>query len=261
MKKLLLIGVIVLVVVVVIAIVVVLNLGKLVETGVERGGSMVLGVETELEGASVSLLGGTVGLDGLRLGSPEGFDAPAMFELSHAHATVDLGSLRSDEIVVHEVVVDGAEITLEFAGGKTNWGALMDRLEREPAPEEEPEVAKKKVRIERMVFTNGKVHVAGIPLAGTATVPLPSLELKDLGSGGGKAASVRNVLADLIGELHNAILTAASDVVPAEELRKLGEDVTGLLGGAGAAAGQEARKAGERATGLFKGVLGGDEKE
>ena len=49
------------------------NMGRIVKVGVERGGSLVLGVSTSLDSASVSLLGGTAGLDGLTLGSPEGF--------------------------------------------------------------------------------------------------------------------------------------------------------------------------------------------
>ncbi len=260
MRKLLLIAAVAVVVLIVVAVVVVLNLGRLIEAGVERGGRLVLGVETELDDASASLLGGSVGLDGLTIGSPEGFEAPAMFELGHAHAKVDLGSLRSDEIVIHEVVVDGAQVTLELAGGKTNWGVLMDRLEREPTREEQKKASQRKLRVERIVFTNGKVKIAGIPVAATAGVPLPGLTITDLRTGEGKAATARTVLAQVVRQLREAVLAAAGDVIPAGEIRKLGGDVQDLLEGGTGAVGEQAHKAGEKASGLLKDVLGGEEQ-
>jgi hypothetical protein len=289
MKKVLIVVAFLFVVVVVIGIVVVLSLGTLVETGVETGGTLILGVPTTLEDASVSVLGGSAGLDGLVIGSPEGFSAPEMFKLGHAHTAVDIGSLMGDELLVHEVVIDGPEVTLEFAGMKTNWGALMARLRRPPASPEERDKGSKKVRVERIAFFNGKIHIAGItPLGGKATVPLPDFELTEVGGGEGGSGTVRQKLSDIVTALFKSVISAAGDVVPAERLADLKnefEAVTGqavaALKGAGAAAqeaGKKAQEAGaalkdagagvgkkageatEKARDVLGGILGGKEE-
>ena len=160
-----------------------------------------------------------MGFDGLMIGSPEGFEQPSMFKLAHAHATVDISSLRGDEIVVHEVVIDGPEITLEIGNGTTNWGTVMSRLEREPDPEEKAKESEKRIRIDRIVFSNGKIRIAGIPLVGSVAVPLPSLELTDIGGGGAEGAgSVRETIAEVVGKLYKAILAAAGSAAGSDSL-------------------------------------------
>lgn len=59
---------------IVIILVVLLKLDAIVREGVEVGGSSVLGVRTQLKGASVSLLGEKVTLKGLDVANPEGFE-------------------------------------------------------------------------------------------------------------------------------------------------------------------------------------------
>jgi len=211
------------------------NLDRIVKFGVEKGGSLVLGVPVRLKDATVSVKEGTVGLDGLTIGSPEGFSAPNMFELDHATATVEIGSLRSDVIVVKDVKVDGPRVTLEFSGGATNWGTVMAHLKK-------PQPSKKKMRIGHLQITNGEVGIAGIPATGAAMVPLPGVEMNDIGGGPGGAASVRTVISDVVSNLYKAIIGAAGKVVPTEQLEKLGT-------GAGGAAG--------KATEVLKGLLGG----
>ncbi len=253
-RKLLIAGGVVVVLLVVGVIMVASNLDKIIKLGVEKGGTLILGVPTQLDGVTVAVRKGTVGLDELVLGSPEGFSEPSMFELAHAHTTVDIGSLRGDEIVVHEVVIDGPKITLEFAGGTTNWGTVLNRLEGEPKEEEAKQKSQKKIRVERILFSNGKIRIAGIPLAGSATVPLPTLEITDLAPADGTPQTVGNVLADVIRSLYKAILTAAKDVVPTEQIEKLGKEVWSAAGDAGAAAKEAGAAVGEAASGAAKGA-------
>jgi uncharacterized protein involved in outer membrane biogenesis len=261
MKRKILIAVLVLVVIAVVAVLVVLaNLGRIVRSGVEKGGTAVLGVPVSLDDAAVSVLGGYLGLDGLRIGSPAGFDAQSMFALDHAHVDVKLGSITSDEIVVNEIVIDGADVTLEFSGRKTNWGTVMAGLKGEPkeaaAPAEE-KAGGKKVTIGRILFTNGKVSIAGVPLAGKASVPLPRLELTDVGKPKDEPAGptdVRTVLRNTIGALYVAVVKAAGDLLPAEQLRAVADEAAGVLGEAGAAAVATAVKTAGAAGAAVKGA-------
>jgi hypothetical protein len=234
------------------------NLGKIVKFGVEEGGSLVLGVPVTLKKATVSVSTGTVGLDGLTIGSPKGFSAPNMFELDHASATVDIGSLRSNQIVVKDVTVDRPRITLEFGGGTTNWSTLMARLQKPPSPEEQAKQSKKQMRIAHLSLSNGKVSIAGIPVAGQASVPLPGITMNDIGgSAGSGGSSIRTVIADVFTKLYTGILDAAKSVVPTEQLQKLGTEALSTLGQTGS----EAKGAAGEAVGAVKGLFGGGQEK
>ncbi len=210
----------------------IVNLNRIVTTSVEKGGALVLGVRTKLDDASVRLTSGTVGLDGLVLGSPAGFHAPEMLRLAHTRATVDLWSLRTDEVIVKEVVVDGLEVTFELLEGKTNWGVLMERLREEPTEQEQREV-RKKLSIDRLVFKNGKVRVTGVSLEEDVDVPLPNLELTNLSTADGRGKSVRQTLKAVIAALYGSTLNSLEGVLPAEQLKKPLAEAEALLKEAG----------------------------
>jgi uncharacterized protein involved in outer membrane biogenesis len=261
-RKILVVLLVIALIAVVGALVVAANLGRIVKVGVEKGGTAALEVQTTLESASVSLLGGSLALNGLNLGSPEGFEE-SMFSVDHTHVDVDMGSLRSDTIIVNEVVIDGASITLEFAGAHTNWGKLMEGLggaeeaeTDEPPPADDAEAGRKLV-ISRILFTNGRVTVAGIPIAGQASVPLPRVELTDIGRDDGGTAqptSVRRALRESIGSLYVAVVDAAGSILPAEQLKAVAQEAAGVLGDAGAAAVAGAAKAAGAAGAAAKGA-------
>jgi hypothetical protein len=251
-RKILIVVVVVLMVAVIGSFLVLGNLGRIVKFGVEQGGSLALGVPVRLEDAKVSVSAATLTLDGLTVGSPEGFGAPYMFELAHASATVDVGSLRSDLIVIKDVTVDAPRVTLEFSGGSTNWGVLLAHLKK---PAAQP--SKKKMQIGHLVITNGKLAIAGVPVAGTAAVPLPPVDVHDVGGGASGGASVQTVLTDVVSSLYLAIGEAAKQVVPAQQLEALGGEARSQLGNAGSAA----QGAAGKATQALKGLLGGSEKK
>lgn len=189
MKKIL-IGVGVAIVVVVIAAVVIVStmLGSIVKEGVERGGPPVLGVPVKLESASVSVFSGSGELDTLTIGNPEGYQTDSSFKVGNVQIRVDTGSLRSDVIRIHEIIVDGAEVTFEINPPKaTNLTDIMNHVNQvagaaEEAPEK-AEAAGPKLIIERFVMKNTKARLSAKSMEGrSADFTVPDLELKDLGA-------------------------------------------------------------------------------
>ncbi len=260
------------------AVVFKLSLNTITEIGVRKGGSAVLGVPVRLEDADVSL-GGSVELYGLELGSPEGYDAAQMFEVDHVHAEVELTSLISDEIVVQNVLIDGPGMIFEFAGGKTNWAVLMEQLqsEAEEQPEQPPETGAtgKNMRIDHVMVKNGDVSLVGIPGVNKSTLPLPKVELHDIGKGE-ESKSVRETMLTLVGNLYKNVLTVLDGVLPAEKVKKLVENTRGVtkkafedIGGTGKEAADSVKKsfgdsvggAAEKGKEALKGLFGGDDKD
>lgn len=265
LKRVVILGVILLVVVVAIGAFVVANLDTIVEKGVEKGGTMILGVNTELDGASVSLLRGKAGLEGLKLGSPEGFEADGMFKLNEVQVDLDVRSLRSDEIVISEILIDGPEITLEFSGGKTNWGTVLERLKGEPKEEEKDAP---KMRIDHVLITDASIRIAGIPLIGDVSVPLPRVEINDLKSTDGTGLTARKALSSIFTSMYAGIIQAVQESEVAEHLGAIAGEAGALLKGTGhviegvGGAVKDVLEGGaEQAGGLIKGILGGDEKD
>jgi hypothetical protein len=242
------------------------NLGKVLRAGVQIGGSRILGVQVGLRSASVSLLNGSAELKDLTLGSPSGFRAPEMFSLSRGYAKLDIWSLRQPELVVQDVVIDGPEVTLEFSGAKTNWGTLMERLRQERA-QEEPKTARK-VRVDRLVVQNAKLRIAGVPVAGTMSVPLPRFEVTGLRAADGRGMDATEALARLVDALYGAVAAAAKTVLSPEEAARLAQELDSALGKAAGALEQgrsqlkEAVTGGaEKARSALEGVLGGQKEE
>jgi len=257
-KKLIGIAVVLVVLVVIAAVLLVLNLGKVVKIGVEKGGSVVLDVPVTLDDASVSILKGSAGLDGLKLGSPEGFKAPEMFALGHASLSMDVWSVRKDEIVVHEVIVDGAEVTFELSGTKSNWGVLTDHLKKESS--EEKEKGQKRVRIDRIVFRNGQVKVGGLPLDAEAGVELPEFEVTNLRTTAGEGLTPDQLLLRILAALNVQIAgSLKGTIVPGADLKRLESDAKDLLEStAGDILGDDTKKSIKDSLG---GLLGGDDEE
>ncbi len=197
--------------------------GKALEKGIETGGTWAFGTDTTLEGASLSILDGSVGLDELRVRNPGGFDATDAIRVGGFSLETQIGSLLSDVIEVDAIEIDGPEITVEMTTSGTNLGALLDHLDQrakslgsgQPAPDEKEgaEAPSKKLHVGRVTITNAKLHLRQSVLLSIArTVDLPKLELLDLG--GGQALTLPELLEKILGAIMDA--AAKSGGLPAE---------------------------------------------
>ncbi len=219
-----------------------LSLSTIAEQSVERVGSGVLGVPVEAEGASVSLLGESVTVDGLTLGSPEGFDEEHMLELQSLQADLTLSSLFGGQLTIRRVLARQPDMTLEFDGTKTNWGALLESLESKDE-EEVPEPAEKTVQIKLFETEGGSIRVAAFPGSKTAQVPLPDISVSPSDSGK-EGPTVREVLMRVVAVLRGAVLKGVKGL-PQERLKALPSDLLNLSKEAGSALGEAGQSIGE----------------
>ncbi len=191
MKKLFFRLLIVLAVLVVLAVVAIgLFLDSAIKRGVETVGPMLTKVEVKLESVSLSLLSGSGKVKGLVIGNPEGYKTPSAINVGAASLALSPGSLLSDKIVIKSIDVQTPEITFEtdlkgnnLSKIQANLDAAAGGSEKEPA---KPKEAKppKKLEVDEFNITGGKIHVSVTALGGkSATIPLPAIQLKDLGKG------------------------------------------------------------------------------
>jgi len=245
------------VLVIVVLLVVLGSLNRIVKAGVETMGPKVTGTTVTLRQVKISPFSGQGALGGLLVGNPAGFKTDSAFELGQVRVSIDLKSLRSDKIVIEEIFIDAPKITFEGDLRGSNIAKIRQNVEAfsggkapaaEPAPS--PTTAKKpgkKVQIDRFVLKNGEIQLAATLAGGElVTVPLPDIELRDIGKDSG-GATVEKVLQQIFPAIYKSITEA---VLSSDKLLKEGAKA---LEDSARKAGEEAK---EEASKVIEGVKG-----
>ena len=220
---------------------------EMIRKAVEVAGPKVMGVPVTLGGVSFRPIRGRITLTGLRIGNPEGFKSPSMFDLARVDVEVDPGSLLSDTIVIRKIDIEKPQITYEVALGKTNVGKLLDQIEErtggkapsegeskpdaKPAPAEPSPEPEKKVVIDEFLLSGGEITVAATVLQGHgATVHLKDIQMRDIGREGGEGASVSKVLVFVLGTVLKSVVEAVKDSgqLVGDGVKALGDAAQGL---------------------------------
>ena len=119
MKKIALIGGGLVVVVVVAVVFLISNLDSLIRTAVEEVGSEATQAKVTLSEVEISTEGKGA-LRGFIVGNPSGFETPSAFKLGEVSVSLDIASVTGDTIRIHEVLINGPEVTFELKAGGSN---------------------------------------------------------------------------------------------------------------------------------------------
>lgn len=133
-------------------------------TAVEVGGSTALGVSTSLEDVLLGLGPSTsrLGLEGLVVQNPDGFDGPAFLDLGEASLQLATTSLLSETIRIPRIDLQGLKLRVVQSGTDSNLIQILQHLNAqldggdadvEPATEESG--SGKALQVEH-------IHVAGV---------------------------------------------------------------------------------------------------
>ncbi len=238
--------------------IVVMNLDGIVRRTVESQATSSLDVKTTLAAAHLSIFGGSLGLDDLKIASPPDYKAPQMLSLDKAGVEVSLGQLRDQPIHIKKVTLDAPNIVLEANGTKLNFQALMDRQSKEPS---DPKRAGEpmKVIIDELTVTNPKISLRpGLSVPGLQeeySLTLPSLTLSNIGTGEGNqnGVAIKQVVVQLLTTI--AAKAAESDQLPPELKNLLHLNVQQVAGQLGKQAADQINKQIEKIGGPVGDVL------
>jgi len=213
-------------------------LGPVVRTAVNTVGPSLLGVPVEIGTMSVRPLSGRVTLGGVRVGNPEGFRSPSLFELDGLRVRVQPTSVLGDTILVEEILVSGLRITYETTGRRSNLGALLEGLQSKqpPSPDnvgpKDSTAPAKKVVIRRIVLDDMRVKVAATLAGGRGlTLPLGRMELTDIGTRH-QAVTATAAATQVIRAIATGVATALAG--SAADLAAMGIDAVKAVGDLGA---------------------------
>lgn len=190
--------------------------GALLEAAIERYGSQYLGAPVDVAEAEVSITDGRAAIRGLVIENPPGFTGPPAFRLNDIGMTLNTDQLSSEIISLREVTIDGASVAALVKGRESNLQKLMDHLNAQLGPEQEPAAEESEVKliIDKLDFTNAAASVDSDVL-GQAEVSIPDVHLTDIGraSNGATIAEVlKQVLEPVVRSVTRALLEQGVDL-------------------------------------------------
>jgi len=220
----------------------VLNSGVLI--GVNNLGPKLTQTHVSLADARLSPFSGRGTLTGLVVGNPAGWKADHAFTLGKIDLKVNLRSLRGDVIEIEEIVIEQPEFVYETRLVSSNLGDLLKNIEQftGPSTPAAPDTTNEKpakpvkliVRHFRLVGAKATLGVGPAALP----VPLPIIELRDLGLAKG-GATPAELSGEILGQVLGEIAKAAANPINAgtaagkgvtEAAKKAGTGLKKLLG-------------------------------
>lgn len=224
-KRILIITPIVLVLaLVLIVFIALLNINRIVKAGVNNVVPKVTKTTASLGSANISPFTGKGTLTDFDLGNPEGYKMEHALQFKSVSVDINLRSLLTDTIIINDITIDGPVITYERGLTESNLDAILKNVQDfagGPSPEkkEEPQKPGKKIIIRHLLITNAKVIGSIKGLGAGAGIPLPKIEMTDIGkeTGGASpatvAADVLNKITDFVKKVPGAIVDIGKGAV------------------------------------------------
>lgn len=272
MRKLLKVILTVVIVLVVLAVAGVIGVAifadRMVKTAVESAGTKTLNVPVEVGEADASILGGSVGLQGLSVANPKGYAGPALLTLQAVNVKADTGSFFGDEVVIQNMTLNGMEVFVEQKGLQNNLYEVIQPL-RQPR-----EPTGKRLIIDNLTISEILVHISLPALPGqqpqTTGFKIAPITMTDLGRDERMDTAV--LISKVLLAVAAGIAKQSGGILPEETLG----EITGVLDkaidlGRTIFGGQKtddqtgqtkdgAGDLGQKATEAFKDIFGGKKK-
>ena len=240
-RKLAIVGGAILILIVAVVVVIYMSLNSIIRSAVETYGPQVTKTEVKLGGVNVSPFTGSASLSNLLIGNPQGYKAPSAFKLGALRMSVDVGSLRSDKVVIRDLVITAPEITYEPGPGGNNLQVIQKNAQAfsggggKKAEGAQAKGGETKVVIDRLRVEKPKLLVNAPQLQREAlTLELPDIEMKDIGKKG-DGASFAEVVDLIMKDVNSKTAKAVANIDWKGLAEKQLEKQAGEEGGVGKA--------------------------
>ena len=197
---------------------------------------------------SVEPLKGLVGIDDMEIANIRGFANEHLAKIQRLHIALDPDTIQTDTLLITEILIEEPRVSYERKVTTDNIKALQEEIEKaavnraremgnEPAENAEeasddsaPETEGQKVIIEHLLVTDGMVR-AKLSVLPTAPIPLPDIELVDIGKEEG-GASISEASGKLFEAFYDAIIGAVASTTgfATDALKGAGAFTLGAIG-------------------------------
>lgn len=196
MKKFLLIFV---TIVVVLFLGITFTLDRIVKSGIESYGSEIAGTEVRAESVSISPISGEGTISGFTVANPDGFEGDYMLSINDFSISLDVLSLLSDEILIHEIILNEASFFVEQTASGNNVMKILNNIDAMA----ETESSETSMIIDRFYMENGGIYLgSSIGEEVEANYTIESLEVRDIGRDNQTGDTIETIanLADRVAE-------------------------------------------------------------
>ena len=221
-------------------------LGHVVTAGVNNFAPKLTQTKVVLDRSVVSPLSGHGTLHGLVVGNPKGWSDGNLCSLGKIHIDVAPFSILGDHIIVNEIVIEAPEFNYETKLIASNVNDLLKNIEaamgggKDAAPTATSKSGQPiKFEVKKFRLQSGKVRL-GVAGAAGLTLPMPDIELNDLGTKEGGItpdqlvfAVMKSVTSSVISATAKAAgqIGATGGAAAVEGVKKTGEAIKSLFGG------------------------------
>lgn len=196
-----------------------LTLGIIVKKAVTTAVPPITGTTVDVEDIDLSLLSGHISIKGFKIGNPDGFTAPSVFELGSIVVEFEPKSILSDKIIIKKVAIDKTSAAAEInKRGEVNVMLLQQNIENylnkaptTPAPEKEVNKAPakdsgsgKKVIIKDLTINDSKLQLGVV--GQVMTLNLPNIHKTGIGEEKGKSKTLPEMIATILSYFSEASL-------------------------------------------------------
>ncbi|MDX1591074.1 MAG: hypothetical protein R3283_03870 [Balneolaceae bacterium] len=194
-----------LIVAIAVVIAVIMSVNSIVKSGIEQVGSELTGTPVTVDRVSISPLSGEGTISGFQVANPDDFTTESALIIEDFSIRLDVMSLFSDEILIHEITITEPAVTVEQKLSGNNINQIMSHLRNQPSGES----SDSRMIIERFEMSDASVELY-TELGGeqTATVEMGNILLTDLGRGG-EMQAVKDVILRIAEEVSDKSLESA----------------------------------------------------
>lgn len=194
------------------------NLDSLVAQTLRDYGSAMTQARVQVDKVHIRTTDGRGTLEGLFIGNPSGFQTPHALKAAVVELEVDIGTLASDVIVIRKIAILAPDVIYEKGDSMTNFDALQKNIAQYLGPQQKPQAGEKQKKfiVQEFSIRNAKAQASAAFMGGkTVSVPLPDIDLRDLGKAKGGATG-----AELAQEMTAAVKAKLTGAVRFDQLMK-----------------------------------------
>lgn len=201
-------------------------LGRGVKLAVERFAPAIVGAPVTVGAVVLAPFSGAGTVTNLEIGNPPGFKGPFAVRVGSIEVKIRLSSLASDTVHVERIVVKEPQINYELGPGGSNLARLQKNAE---GAKGKPSASQggKSLEIGLLSVSGGQVGMTASALGEGAKLPLPDVQLRNLG---GKGRSPADAAAEVLGAVSGSATRAVANI-GGKALDAAASQVLGRLGG------------------------------
>jgi hypothetical protein len=216
----------------------------IVEQTITRVAPLVTGTPVKVESFSSNLFTGEIVLKGFKVGNPEGYVEPYAFVFETLRVKLPPLNLLKKELTIQEIFISGIGINFELKiDGSSNLTDIQKNVDKftkslssgkeqkeKPAPKAESKGPKKQIIIAQFRQEQGFISASIGLTSSTVRLPLPPVELTDIGGGSNLGETISVVFSEMLNSVSKALSATGLNM---KNLKNLSDSVTKGLSDSG----------------------------